>query len=400
MVAAAILKAFRIVSAMQVMQIGIDIRTLMDTKYSGVPEYTLNLLEEIFKLDKKNSYKLFYNSGRDVSDRMPKFVGDNVKIISTRYPNKLFNNVMQKILSTPKINQFLGVDLFFMPNIGFISLSSQCRKIITIHDLSFCRYPEFYSLKRRLWHRIINIKKLLENFDTIVAVSKNTKRDIIELCNVPEEKIKIIYPGVSRQCRQIENDNTQNIHFASVRKKYNLPEKFILYLGTLEPRKNVEGIINAYNKLRSREPKLKNYQLIIAGGQGWKSRNIFKVHQKSKYKNDIKFLGYVDHGDKAELYNLADVFVYPSFYEGFGFPLLEAMACGCPIVTSSVSSLPEVVDNAAIMINPYNVSEIAEAITIILKNNELKQGLVEKGLKIVKKFTWEKTANGYLQLFA
>lgn len=378
------------------MKIGIDIRTLMDTYYSGVSEYTLNLLEATFKIDRNDEYRLFYNSGRDVSDRIPKFNYDNVEVVSTRYPNKIFNNIMQKILHWPKIDQMLGVDLFFMPNIGFISLSPQSKKIITIHDLSYLRYPEFFSLKRRLWHILINVKKLLNKFDFIVAVSENTKRDIVELCQIPAEKVSVIYSGISEEYRLIEKGDFQ---FPKVEKKYHLPEKFILCLSTLEPRKNVCTIIKAFDQCMSESPGMKDYSLVIAGARGWKRGEIFKTWSESPSKSRIKFIGYVDQSDKVYLYNLACLFVCPSFYEGFGFPPLEAMACGRPVVTGYGASLPEAVGQAALMVNPYKTNEIAQAMTLILNNNLLSDNLIKNGLTAVKKFTWDKTAHSYLQLW-
>ncbi len=384
------------------MQIGIDIRALMDAQYSGVPEYTLNLVKEILKLANQNYYKLFYNSGRDVSQQIPKFVGENVETVSTRYPNKIFNFVMQKTLHQPKIDQLLGVSLFFMPNIGFISLSNGCRKIITIHDLSFLRYHEFFSSKRQLWHKIINARKLLRDADIIVAVSENTKQDVVELCDVNPNKVKVIYSGIGHQYHQIKNAQAQNFafqDFALVQKKYNLPNKYILYLGTLEPRKNVEGVIQAYDKLRMKNKGLAEGKLIIAGGKGWKSKNIFRVWQESKYKDDIQFLGYIDSVDKVYLYNLAALFIFPSFYEGFGFPPLEAMACGTPVVISFASSLPEVAGEAAIMADPYNITDIANAMEQVLTNQGLQNDLIKKGLAQARRFSWDKTAKEYLEVF-
>ncbi len=380
------------------MKIGIDIRTLMDTHYSGVSEYTLNLLEAIFKLDKKNEYKLFYNSGKDVSKQIPQFAYDNVTVISTRYPNKIFNNLMQRIWHRPKIDQLLGVDLFFMPNIGFISLSSRCKKVITIHDLSYWRYPEFFSIKRILWHKLIGVKKLLRNFDMVAAVSENTKNDILELSHIPLEKVRVIYSGLGEQYHQITND-IEKRNLALIQRKYQLPQKFILYLSTIEPRKNVSGIIRAFDQFILENADMKDSGLVIAGARGWKSGEVFKNWQASRFKAKIKFLGYVDQSDKVYLYNLASLFIYPSFYEGFGFPPLEAMACGCPVITSTVSSLPEIAGQAALMVNPDNISEIAQAIFLIMTDIQLRNNIIKKALETVQKFRWEKTAQDYLQLF-
>lgn len=378
------------------MKIGIDIRTLMDARYSGVSEYALNLVKEILKLDHDNEYRLFYNCYGECPN-IPKFEGGKAEVVKYNYPNKIFNYLLAKIFNQPKIDKKLGVDLFFMPHINFIGLAGGAKSVITIHDLSFLRYPEFFSARKNFWHSMVNVKKLLKKFDTIAAVSENTKRDIVELCGVAESKVKVIYSGVGKEYVRITNN--QETITKQVKNKYDLPDKFVLYLGTIEPRKNVDGIIRAYNKLRAASPELRDYKLIIAGAKGWKSEKIYEAWKKSEYMNDIKFLDYIDSEDKVFLYNLAGVFVYPSFYEGFGLPPLEAMACGCPVVASYSASLPEVVGDAGLMVDPYDVNAMAGAIKEILTDASLKNKLVERGLKQAKKFSWEKTAKEYFEIF-
>ena len=379
------------------MRIGIDIRTLMEKEYSGVSEYTFNLVKEILARDKKNEYKLFYNSGRDISGRMPEFKYEKAEVVSAHYPNKIFNYLMQKTLRQPKVDQLLGVDIFWLPNLNFISLSSQAKKILTIHDLSFLRYPNFFSLQRNLWHYIINIKKLIRESDKIIAVSENTKNDIIELTGVSEAKIEVIYSGIDEEFRIIDK-NDQSLE--EVKKKYDLADKFILFLGTLEPRKNIIGLIKAFNEFRENWAGGKErIELAIAGGRGWKEKGARQEREKSKYKEDIKFLGYIPRQDKAYLYNLASIFVYPSFYEGFGFPPLEAMACGLPVVTSFSSSLPEAVGEASLLVDPYKTGEIAQAIRKILSDEFLKNDLIERGRKKASEFSWQKAAEKYLDIF-
>ncbi|MDD4271897.1 MAG: glycosyltransferase family 1 protein [Patescibacteria group bacterium] len=377
------------------MKIGIDIRTLMDARYSGVSEYALNLIKEILKLDNKNDYRLFYNCFGDCLN-IPEFAGEKVKVVKYNYPNKILNYLFFKFFNYPKIDKALNVDVFFMPHINFIGLSGRAKSIITIHDLSFLKYPEFFSRRKNFWHKMINIKKLIKRFDRVVAVSENTKRDIVELCGVSPDKIKVIYSGIGSEFKRIDADEKK---LAEVKDKYKLPEKFILYLGTLEPRKNVDGIIRAYNKSRSNH-ELRDYALVIAGGRGWKFDEIYKEWEQSEFKNDIKFLDYIDSKDKVYLYNLAGVFVYPSFYEGFGFPPLEAMASGAPVIISYAASLPEVAGEAALMVNPYNISDIALAIEKVLTDANLRNKLIGRGLEQVKKFSWENTAKEYLSGFA
>jgi glycosyltransferase involved in cell wall biosynthesis len=378
------------------MKIGIDIRSLMDARYSGVSEYALNLIYTLLEQDKENEYRLFYNSFHQVSDRLPEFSAENVKIIERKYPNKVFNYLLQKSLNWPKIDRLLGVDLFFMPHLNFISLSGKAKIVIAIHDLSFLRYPEFFSWRKNFWHRMLNVKKILQKTDCIIAVSENTKSDIVALCGVPQEKIRVIYSGINSIYDNYQPEDDQK---SIIRKKYNLPSKYILFLGTIEPRKNIKGLIEAYGKFRNKNSELAEYKLVLAGGKGWKAGAIYIARNNSKYKNDIVFLDYIKAEDKPVIYSLASLFVYPSFYEGFGFPPLEAMACGTPVITSFSSSLSEIAGDAALLVDPYNTTDIASTIGNLLNNENLRLSLKNKGLIQAKKFNWLDSANKYLELF-
>jgi len=391
------------------MKIGVDIRTLMDKHYSGVSEYTNNLLQAIFIKDKTNKYKLFYNSYHDIADRIPKFDFPNVEIIKFSYPNKLLNYIFFKIFKWPKIDKKLGgVDIMFMPHINFIALSKKCKKIITIHDLSFLRFPYYFSVRHNFWQRNINVKKLLKKAEKIIAVSDNTKKDISDICKISPKKIQTIYSGINNNFKIIEAENEKLL---IVKKKYNLPEKFMLYLGNLEPRKNIEGIIEAYNVFRdqqymdlvhfegSSEIAKNKISLVISGNPGWGYRGIYELSRKSKYSNDIFFTNYVDSEDKVYLYNLADIFIYPSFYEGFGFPPLEAAACGTPCIVSNVASLPEVMGKAAILVDPYNISEISQAINQLANNANLSNQMSKTGKQKASQYNWDKCAEEMISVF-
>ncbi len=376
------------------MKIGIDIRTLLDAQYSGVPEYTYNLVKEILRQDRENQYKLFYNSGRDASERIPAFGAPNAEVVHTRYPNKIFNNIMQRIIGAPRIDRLLGVDLFFMPNLGFVSLSPNCRKIITIHDLSFMRYPEFYSFKRRLWHKLMRVAEILRKFDQIVAVSENTKRDIVELMGVQAEKIKVIHNGITAGFGPISDRKK----LEEIRRKYDLPDKFILALSTIEPRKNIEGIILAFDRCVRERTIGDDCALVIAGARGWKSAPVYKTWRRAACRDRIKFVGYVDATDKPYLYNSASLFVYPSFYEGFGFPPLEALACGCPVIASNAASLPEITDCMAVMVNPCDIGEIAAAMAERLRQPRAASA-EDYAQAVLSKYSWQTAARNYIELF-
>ena len=379
------------------MRLGIDIRTLMDGRYSGVPQYSFNLIKELVRInqEKETPYnlKFFYNSGRDVSEKLPEFLFAGGEVRRTRFPNKIFNYGMQKFLGRPKIDKLLGVDVFLMPHFNFTELSPGCKKILTVHDLSFLRDPRFFSLRKNVWHKLLNAKRIIREADHIITVSKNTKQDIIDICNKKSDRITVAYSGVDQEFRPLDKDSGLD----NIKEKYKLPPNFILYLGTLEPRKNVEGIIRAFD-IYARKYRQSDLQLVIAGMKGWKSGPILDAWKKSQNKQRIKFLGYVPNQDKVYLYNLASIFIFPSFYEGFGLPPLEAMACQTPVITSFSSSLPEVVGDSALLVDPYNIGDIFEAIKQIIEDDKLRENLAKKGLERSKRFRWQNVAQKYLQI--
>jgi glycosyltransferase involved in cell wall biosynthesis len=377
------------------MKIGIDIRCLVEGRRTGVEEYTINLLNNLFEIDKKNRYVLFLNSFRKSRAEVEEFKKyKNVSVKIFRYPNKLINFLFW-YFHWPKIDQMLGgVDVLFFPNIIFGAWSRKTKLLLTIHDLSFERYQETFSWKRRLWHIFINPKKLCQDARKIIAVSDSTKNDLAELYGIAENKIKTIYSAVSENYMPINRNDSKLIE---VKEKYNLPFKFILYLGTIEPRKNIAGIVRAYDYLRKLNyPELAKFKLVIAGASGWKQEKIFTEIRNSPFGSDIIFAGYIHDDDKPAVYNLASVFVYPSFFEGFGFPPLEAMKSGTPVITSNSSSFPEIVGKAAIMIDPDKPDEIGEALRQILLDKNLQEKLRNDGFEQAKIFSWRKTAQDFL----
>lgn len=374
------------------MNIGIDIRVLARGTRTGVEEYTINLLSELLSLDPKINYQLFYNAYQKAELNYPWLFLDNVHLKNFRIPNRLFF-AGTRYFNQPKIDKLLGkVDVYFSPHFFTAPLSINCKKVVTFHDLSFERYPYFFSWRKRAWQKfLIDAQKEAKQADKIIAVSKSTKDDLISIYGIEPSKIKVIYSGVGKQFRIM---NYESGIKKKIRKKYKLPKKFILYFGTIEPRKNLIGLIKAFELLR----KEQSIQLVIAGTKGWLYQDILRTARESKYSRDIVFTGFIEETDKPCLYNLAEIFVYPSFFEGFGFPPLEAMACGKPTIVSCNSSLPEVVGQGALMIDPYNIDELAWSMETILTDKGLRERLVKKGIEQAKKFSWQKCAKETLKM--
>lgn len=379
------------------MRIGIDIRCLLNGRKAGVEEYTLNLLKNIFALDTENSYVLFLNSWKRSAADI-KWIKNypNAELKTFHYPNKLLNFLFW-YFNWPKIDEMLGgVDVFFMPNIIFGSISRRAKLVLTVHDLSFEFLPETFSLKKRLWHIFVNPRKLCERAEKIITVSSSTKSDIVNFYRINAEKVNVIRSATADSYRIIDRNDPK---FLEIRKKYNLPYYFILYLGAMEPRKNIVGIIKAYNQLRRlKNSELDKYKLVIAGAEGWKSGKIISEIENSPFRKEILNIGFVETDEKPYLYNLASLFAYPSLFEGFGLPPLEAMASGAPVITSNNSSLPEIAGNAGILIDPEKPDEIFRAMREMLLNKNLRDELKKKSLEQVKKFSWKKAAQSFLEV--
>ncbi len=373
------------------MRIGIDVRCLAEGKRTGVEEYTLNLLSELFEHDRDNEYILFFNAWkRSVPDFSWATRYPNVTLKTFRFPNKLLNLCLW-YLRFPKLDRLVGgTDVFFLPNLNFSAVSKKTKLVVTAHDLSFELFPETFSWKQRLWHYLVNFRGLLRRADRIIAVSRSTKDDLVAEYGISEKKIAVIHSGIGEQFRPFSRNDPALL---AVKEKYRLPYRFILYLGTFEPRKNILSIVQAYEALRSaKHPSLEKLALVLAGGTGWKDTPLLEAIGQSPYKDSILLPGFIEDEDKAALYNLAGVFVYPSFYEGFGFPPLEALACDVPVITSHSSSLPEVVGDAGVLIDPYQPEELRLALEKVLLEEGFGDRLREKGSERVKLFSWKKTA--------
>lgn len=380
------------------MRIGIDVRCLAEGKRTGVEEYVLGLLSALFEIDRENEYVLFFNAwSKEAPDFSWATKYPNVTLKVFHFPNKLLNLSLW-YLRFPKLDKLIGgANVFFLPNLNFAAVSKKTKLVVTAHDLSFEMFSETFSWKRRLWHFFVNFRRLALSADKIIAVSQSTKDDLMTRCGVPEKKIAVIPSGIGEQFRVMSRNDSELI---SAQKKYNLPYKFILSLETFEPRKNILSLIRSYEALQNlKNPVFDKYSLVIAGTRGWKDGKIFEAIANSPYKEKIILPGFIADEDKTALYNLAGVFVYPSLYEGFGFPPLEAMASGAPVIVSHSSSLPEVVGDAGVFIDPYQPEELFRALQQILADQELADLLRKKGIARAAQFSWDKAAKAVYDVF-
>jgi glycosyltransferase involved in cell wall biosynthesis len=281
------------------------------------------------------------------------------------------------------------LDIFHSPDFALPPVRRACT-VLTVHDLSFMRVPECSQPSLRTYLLRV-VPPSVRRADVVLADSESTRSDVIELLGVSPDRVRVIYPGVDEGFRRVQDTQV----LADVRRRYRLPEHFVLSVGTLQPRKNLPRLIEAYAQARMDA----DVKLVIAGGTGWMYEGIFRRVEELGLQSEVHFPGYVADDDLPALYTLADLFVFPSLYEGFGLPPLEAMACGTPVVTSNVSSLPEVVGDAALMVDPRDVGALANAMRRALGEPSLRSAMVQRGLAQAQGFTWARAAGQLRRLY-
>ncbi|MBI2475576.1 glycosyltransferase family 4 protein [Candidatus Uhrbacteria bacterium] len=377
------------------MRILVDIRHLNQQQQSGVGEYTRQLLRALFEIDKKNKYVLL-SSGR-ICSRDPSVAlllkDDRAECIHLSTPNKLLN-LRTLLLKHPTINWRVRdpIDLIFLPNLNITSLPTDIPTVLTIHDLSWNFFPEFYSKKMRLWHKATRPNELISSAAHILTPSTSTKLDVMSVFQKPEEKISVVPHGIDPTFSP-----KMEARDHGVRSRLKLPKNFALFVGTLEPRKNILGLIEGIKQYRNKYND--DLSLVLVGKWGWKSTQLRHRLWKKDVSAWAHHLGYVPSEDRSALYRSASVLTWPSIYEGFGLPVLEAMASGAPVITSNTSSLPELTQDSAILVDPYNPNDIAEALRGILNSKPLQQRQKERGILRAADFSWKKTAKETLEIF-
>ncbi len=370
------------------MNVAIDIRNLLVPHLSGVGYYTCRLSEELVR-DTSIQWYLYCNQGKihalpeeiEVLQKLP-----NVHMVGTRYPNKLLNLALalRMVRLDRIIEKETGITLqwILFPNLGFAHVSRSVRTIQVVHDMSFERFPEYYSWKMRLWHRLLSPVRAIQRATYVVAPSESTARDIVSLGKIPRARIRVIPHG--HRAKE-DTDVVASLRFP-------MPEKFFVALSTIEPRKNFEGIVIAYKESGLYRQGI---ELVIAGGVGWKHKKIVKLFRSTP---GVTYLGYVTDHEKRQLLSRALGLVYPSFYEGFGIPILEAFEVGTPVMTSDCSSLPEVAGGAAYLVRPHMISDIAHAMRDVALHEDVREWYRGLGKKRLEDFSWTKTKDSIREL--
>lgn len=358
--------------------ISVDIRCLAERFRTGVGEYAYNLLRRLPLRLPTHRFTYFSNAAKPV--RLPELAAPNVQLHFGRMPSKLLNASVRWI-SRPRLDVLCGAEAVFLPSLQSVAVRPSAKLVVTIHDLSFERYPEFFSPKARLWHRLVNPRQLCLRADAILATSEHTKMEIVELYKIPEERITVTPLGVDESFFQRADAENKR----AVRQRYGLPERYVLTVGNLEPRKNVASVIAAFDRLQP------DADLVMVGRPVWNVEALYRQAQASRMRGRIRFLGYVNAADRPTVYQMAQAFVYPSYYEGFGLPALEAMGSGVPVVASGTTSLPEVVGDGGLLVDPYDVHDLASALDAVLQDSALRSRCIDRGVARARRFTWDAT---------
>lgn len=397
------------------MRIGIDCRTILNPGYgesAGVGHYTYYLVNNLLRVDKKNEYVLFFDNL--LSKVAAEKLIDGAPNIKPRFfPFHQYKHFLPFAFSHLLVAGAIErekLDVFHSPAYT-LPLAYKGKSVVTVHDLAIYKNPEWFPSKF-LVGQSFSTKKLvpesLKKATKIIAVSEHTKDDITKIFKIKPEKIKVVYEGVDLRDvpgkREGACGTETEACLEDLKAKYGLKNDYVLFLGTIEPRKNIAALVEAFCSLIQKNKELGGkYQLILAGAKGWKHEKIFKEIEKCQKKikspDIVKYIGYVPAREKFALMKDAACFVFPSLYEGFGLPVLEALSLGVPTITSKISSLPEIVGKAAVLVDPEKSEEIAEALDKVLADRKLRERLSESGVSQAKKFSWEKCARETLRTY-
>jgi len=363
---------------------------------AGIAHYTRELIKNLIKIYPRDDFFLYFNflrGGERKKALIKELVGNNKNVKTKIYPipgwlKERFHYLRYSALG----NLLRGNDIYHATEFLSFDNGLKIPQILTVHDLTMIKFP--YHRGREVSNRHGEmLKRACQNASSIISVSESTKKDIIDVFKINPKKIQVIYSGRDPRYK-IMPDKTKVRKF--LEKKYHLKFPFMLFVSTIEPRKNVPHLLRAFDKFSGQR---KEYSLVLVGKRGWNTEEVDETYKRLKNKHKIKFMNYVPASDLVYFYNGATLLCYPSIYEGFGHPVLEAMASGTPVLTSRVSSLPEVGGAAAYYIDPNSPEEISRGMEKIVDDQDYRKQMIKNGLIQVKKFSWEKSAKETYKLY-
>ena len=366
------------------MHIGID-ATALPARLYGAANYTVNLVRALEQVDCVNEYTVFAKpehaslfSSRERFHIVP-------VPLASRYFRIAWEQTMLPVLARRARLDVLHSPHYTMP------FAAGCASVVSFHDMTFFLYPQVHRAYKKLFFTYM-MRFSARHAGAIIAISESTRDDVLRILKLEPRKVFTVVYGIDRIFQPLRDEAM----FAEVRQKYNLPPQYILYVGNLEPRKNLPTLLRAFARLVQ---KGLPHSLVLAGSRGWMDSDIFSTVQELGLGARVLFPGYCPQPELPALYGAASLFVYPSLYEGFGLPVLEALACGVPVITSNVSSMPEVAGDAALLVDPHNVDELADKMEGVLEDAALRERLSCAGPERARAFRWERTARETLAVY-
>ncbi len=357
-------------------------------KHAGLGRYAGEIARALAE-NGDTELSLFYNRQGDA--QLPDYLS-NIPCKTVNVGNKPWRMgvLASQLVRWPMDSTFGAADIFHATN-HLLAHFKQARTVYTLHDLIFLRYPE-YHLPYNRWYLTYTMPRYLRAADVIITPSKHSKQDAIEFYGLPESKIKVIYEAPAPYFKPAVDRTSLD----RVRQKYSLPEKFILHVATIEPRKNLTRLLEAFKSILDDWP---DFKLVLIGKKGWLYDSFFQHLRALGLQEQVIFPGFVAEADLPACYQLAKVFVYPSLYEGFGLPPLEAMACGIPVISSNSSSLPEVVGDAGLLFEPTDTAALVAALKRVLSDPQLRADLQNRALARAQKFSWTKAVDELMAVY-
>jgi glycosyltransferase involved in cell wall biosynthesis len=356
------------------MRVAIDTRKIHDF---GIGTYIRNLLRQLARIDQNTEYILLC---REPDLGIAAQLGPNFRGVVEPSPNYS----LREQIHVPWLLRRERPDVYHAPHY-VLPPAVRCRSVVTIHDCIHLMFPQYLPNRAAYAYARASMWAAARRSDRILTVSEASKRDILHFFNVKPEKIVVVYNAIDEHFSTTPSEE----QVARIRERYQLDHKFVLYVGNIKPHKNLVRLIEAFDELRQGD--LEDLKLLIIGDQISRLPALRRAVHRHKLHKQVRFLGYVGDDQLAILYRLASVFVFPSLYEGFGLPPLEAMASGTPVVTSNVSSLPEVVGDAAVLVNPYDVDAIVDGLRRVLTDPVLAADMSRKGIERAREFSWERS---------